>query len=93
MEADIKKLKEKHGRIFQIKVGEKECIMRYPNRKDLAYASAGAVGNPFKLNEIIFEQCWVQGDNEIKEDVGLFLGAVNSFSQIIELKEAEIKEL
>ncbi len=90
---EIKALKAKYGRVFQATVGEFKAILRYPNRKDLAYASAGAGGNVFKVNEILFEQCWIEGDTQIKEDVALFLSAVNSFSEIIQIKETEIKEL
>lgn len=87
----IAELKKKHGELFLISVGDKSCILRRPNRKDLSFVSV--VKDPIKLSETLMKQLWVEGDMEIQEDDTLFLSAIQKLEDIIKVKEAEIKKL
>ncbi len=46
-----------------------------------------------KYNEVLLENCWLDGDEEIKKDDSLFLGVSSHLAEIIEIKTAEIKKL
>ena len=87
----IKEWKEKHGELFQITVEDKSCILRKPNRKDLSYAIV--VKDPIKMSEVLLNNLWVAGDEDIKTDDTLFMAVVNKMDEVLKVKEAEIKKL
>lgn len=87
----IKEWKEKHGELFQITVEDKSCILRKPNRKDLSYASV--VKDPIKMLEVLLNNLWVAGDEDIKTDDILFMAVVNKMDEVLKVKEAEVKKL
>lgn len=92
-EVQIETWKKAHGDIFLIEIEDASCVLRTPTRKDMSYASAGASGVAFKVNEILFEACFLAGDEKIKTNIAYFLSAVEKFSTIVEVKEATIKKL
>ena len=87
----IKEWKEKYGELFQITVEGKSCILRKPNRKDLSYASV--VKDPIKMSEVLLNNLWVEGDEDIKTDDTLFMAVVNKMDEVLKVKEAEVKKL
>lgn len=87
----IKEWKEKYGELFQITVEDKSCILRKPNRKDLSYASV--VKDPIKMSEVLLNNLWVAGDEDIKTDDTLFMAVVNKMDEVLKVKEAEVKKL
>ena len=89
----IATLKAKHGEIFRISVDGKSCLLRKPNRKELGYASVAGKDNPLKFNEVIFNACWLAGDEELRTNDTLFLSASAKIADIIEIKEAELEKL
>lgn len=88
----IKAWKEQHGDLYEITIEGYSCILRKPRRKDLSYIST-IKGDPMKMQELLFNQLWVAGDEVIKTDDELFLGATSKMDEIIKVKEAEIKKL
>ena len=64
----LEALKAKHGDVFQITVGDKCCYVKKPSRKALGFASMAAKENPLKFNEVILNESWLDGDEEIRED-------------------------
>lgn len=69
----------------------KGCILRSPSRQDLSYASV--VKDPIKLNEVLLNQLWVAGDEEMKTDDSLFMAVCAKMEEVLKIKEAEIKKL
>ena len=49
--------------------------------------------DPMKYNEILLNNCWLAGDEEIKTDDALFLGVSTKLGELVEVKEAELKKL
>jgi hypothetical protein len=89
----IAKWKKEHKNVFAIKVDGHICYLKSPDRKTLSYASSLGMKDPLKFNEIILENCFLGGSEEIKTDDGLFLGASGKISELIEVKEAELEKL
>ncbi|MBS1745755.1 MAG: hypothetical protein JST21_06270 [Bacteroidetes bacterium] len=85
--------KKKHGEIFQIEVDGHVAFLKTPDRKTLSYAGSVGTKDPIKFNEILLNNCWLGGDEEIKTDDSLFLGAGQVISEIIKVKEATIKKI
>jgi hypothetical protein len=89
----IEAWKKKHGNVFKLKIEDKECYLKTPDRKTLSFASSVATKDPLKFNEILLNNCWLGGDEEIKTDDSLFLAASSKIAEIIEVKEAELEKL
>lgn len=94
----IKDWKAKHGQIYKITVkdaanGDKSCVLKQPTRQILGAASQAGKDNPMKFNEVILNNCWLGGDEEIKTNDMLFLSASQKIGEIIEIKEAELEKL
>lgn len=85
--------KAKYGEVFRIKIADKECYLKKPSRKALGYASVAGKDNPLKFNEVILNDCWLGGDDEIKTDDTLFLSISSKIAELIEVKEAELEKL
>lgn len=85
--------KKEHGDVFKISVDGKDCYLKRPSRKTLAYASSVATKDPIKFNEIILNGAWIAGDESIKTDDTLFLSVSSKLAEIIEVKEAELVKL
>ena len=104
---EIEALKKKYGTIhlISIDVSDKEegeertekdykcAYLKTPSRKVLKMANAVAAKDPLGFAEIILNNCWVGGDEEIKTEDPLFLAASGMMGELIEVKEATIKKL
>jgi hypothetical protein len=84
--------KSKYGKVSFLKVDGKRCYLKSPSRKALGYASVAGKENPLKFNEVLLADCWLAGDEEIKTDDALFLGASAKLQELIQVKEAELGE-
>ena len=81
--------KATHGEFFEIKVEDKVCYLRKPDRKALSFASQ--VGNdPMKFNDAILKNCWLGGDLEMQTNDSYFLAVSSKLDQVIEFKKAEL---
>jgi|WetSurMetagenome_2_1015567.scaffolds.fasta_scaffold02807_13 hypothetical protein len=90
--------KKKHGSVFEIEVkgldgNIRRAYLKKPGRNELSYAGTVAGKDVMKFNQTILEGCWLGGDEDIKTDDELFLGACNVLDHIIETAEASIKKL
>ena len=85
--------KKKYGRVFSIEVDGKTAYLRKPDRKTLSFATTAGQTNPMKFNEALLNGCWLGGDEEIKTDDDLFLSVSGKLADLIQVKEAELKEL
>lgn len=89
----IEKAKKEHGEVFLLEFeGGLSALLKKPTRAQVGHAmSAGS--DPVKKAEILITNCWVEGDEQIKTDPGLLIGAIPTLDQIIEVKAAEVKKL
>ena len=91
-EDTIKGWKKKHGDVFKVEVDGKVCYLHKPDRKTLAYVSQ-AQSNPIRMTETLLNNCWIDGDEEIKTDDSLFLGVAQQLGALIDIKKAELVKL
>lgn len=90
---EIAAWKKQHGEIFKLTVEDKVAYLKKANRKTLAFATSTASKDPMKFNEIILNNCWIEGDEEIKTEDSYFLGAMQKLAELIQVKEAELVKL
>lgn len=89
----IAEWKAKHGEIFSISVEDKICYLKRPDRKTLGFASQAGTTDPFKFNEVILNNCWLGGDEEIKTNDAYFLAICPHLAEVVEFKKAELVKL
>lgn len=93
IEQKIVEWKAEYGDVFQVSVEGHVAYLKKPTRKTLGAAAVVGKADPMKYNEVLLNNCWIEGDEEIKRDDALFLGVSAQLAEIIEIKEAEIKKL
>lgn len=92
-EGKIAEWKKQYGTVYRIRVEDKECYLKPPSRKTLGYASVAARSNPLKFNEVLLNDCWLAGNEEIRTDDALFLSVGQTLDALLEVKEAELEKL
>lgn len=89
----IEQWKSAHGDVWQINVDGHIAYLKAPGRKALGAATAFGQNAPMKFNEIILDAAWIQGDERIKTNDPLFLGAIAQLGEITAAKQAALKKL
>lgn len=92
-EGKIAEWKNSYGEVFQVEVDGHVAFLRKPTRKALSAAAVIGKTDPMKYNEILLNNCWLEGDEAIKTDDSLFLGVSAQLAELIEIKEATLKKL
>lgn len=92
-EKQIQEWKKKHKEVFELTVEDKCCYLSKPSRQALSYAMTLAGNNPIGMAEQLLEDCWLEGDMEIKTEDAYFLGAMQQLGKFIEAKNSELKNL
>lgn len=93
VQEQIEAWKKKYGDVFCVTVGDKVAYLKRPSRQALSAAAVVGKNDPMKYNEILLNNCWLAGDEEIKIDDSLFLGVSAKLGELVEVKEAELKKL
>jgi hypothetical protein len=70
----------------------KTGYVRKPTRKELS-AAMTLKNDPMGQAEDILRSCWLGGDDELLEDEDYFAAAVSRFSDLMEVRRAELKKL
>ena len=91
----IEQLKKKHkvGAIEHIMFSDgRECFLKRPSRQVISLAlartaTAGAAGQV----DVILENCWLEGDESLKEDPGALVGFIQKLDDIVGVITAEVK--
>jgi len=85
--------KKKHGEVFLVTVEDKTAYLHKPDRKTIAYAMSKVQDDPLSFSEIILQNCWLTGDEELKTNDDYFLAVSAQLDKLVEVKQAEIKKL
>ena len=89
----IAEWKSKYTEIWRIKIDGHICYVKKPDRKILGYASVASKTDPLKFNEVILNNCFIGGSEEIKTNDDLFYGASAVLAELVQVKEAELVKL
>jgi hypothetical protein len=89
----IEAWKKEHGSVFLIEVDGRKAYLRAADRKTISYANAVGAKDPMAFNEALLQNLWLAGDEEIRTDDSLFMGASSQLHNLIEIKAATLKKL
>jgi len=91
---EINQLKKQHGAIFQYNSTDgKMAIFKSPDFQILDACKSVCGKNGMKFNKMLVENCWIQGDEELKTNEEYLLGIFDWISGIIKKKEGILTEL
>lgn len=88
----IAELKAEHGDLFLITVEDKAAFFKRPSRKALSYAAKAGEKDPLAFNEVIMKDTYIEGDKELMEDDGYFLGAANQIGELVQVKTSTLEK-
>lgn len=96
-EGQIKLWKQKHGKVFEIVVKDKDKeykgYFKKPGIDILSAASKYVTDDPIKSSRIIYENCKLAIDPEVETNEELQLSMMLACNQLFQIKLAEVKEL
>lgn len=94
--SELKQLKSQGKKIYSISIndGDKDYKGWFTKPKLIDLQAATKIGkdDPFKATMILFESCWIKGDQELKDNDDFKLAAISKFQDILKVRDAEIKE-
>ena len=92
--------KEKFGanKIALISVQKDEnttlhAFVRHPDIKILSAAGSVVDKDPIKSGIILFENCWLAGDDEIRNDDELKMGVITEINALFKIRKATTENL
>lgn len=89
----IAEWKKQYGEVWAAVCDGHVAYLKKPSRKALSYASVAGKENPLKFNELLLNDCWIAGSEEIKINDSLFLGVSSKLAELVEIKTAELGKL
>ena len=92
-EQKIENWKAKYGEVYIYEANGKKCYLRKPDRKALSAASVIGGKDPMKYNEVLLNNCWLEGDEIIKTNDEYFMGVSQVLAELIVIKEGKLKKL
>jgi hypothetical protein len=85
--------KQQYGQIYGYASSDgKVAILRSPDLKILDMAQTASNGSEIKFDKILLENCWIDGDVELKTDK-YFLGLRDWLGNIVQKVYGELVEL
>jgi hypothetical protein len=91
-QAQIDNWKEKHGEVLTYEVGDSSVFyLHRPDRKIVKLALSKAANDPLEMARVLITNCWLSGDESLKEDTGLHFSLISELNQIIGVKTLQLK--
>ena len=89
----IAEWKKAHGEVFIATSAKGDVYISKPTRPILGLILTKAKTDILAAAEVILMNCWLQGDETLKEDGGFKLGLVSQLDAIIETVQVEVKKI
>lgn len=92
-DAEIQKWKQEHGEVYHYEVDGYHAYLKPADRKTISHANAMGENDDVKFNEILLDDCWLGGDEIIKQNDSYFLGISSFLAELIQVKAGQLKKL
>lgn len=99
-EEQLQGLKAKYGEVFEITVldengVEVKAYLKKPSRQILSAVMAKIGSDPIQANELLLNGCIIQevSDMRIVTNDDLFMSAIGSLSELIQIRTSSIKKI
>lgn len=89
----IAEWKKKHGRVYKYEVDGKVAYLRNVDRATYALAASKITSaGPAKFNDIVLENIWLGGDEEIRKEDGYYFGLIDFVEELMAKKKGTLGE-
>ncbi|CAM1365915.1 hypothetical protein [Tenacibaculum xiamenense] len=90
--------KEKYGKLIKVEIENEEEVPCFAYFRKPSMATRAAVlqtskVDEFKALEVLFKNCYLGGDEEIKQDDDLKISVITAFADLTQPKEAKAKKI
>ncbi|MEM6829928.1 MAG: hypothetical protein AAF551_05390 [Bacteroidota bacterium] len=97
-ETQLHNWKNKYGKLIKVESENDEGEPRFAYFRKPTMATRAAVletskVDEFKALEVLFKNCYLGGDEEVKEDDDLKLSVITAFAELTQPKEAKAKKI
>lgn len=90
----IKKYKGEHGTLYRYTADDgKSCLLRSPDLNILDACRTVSGGSSIKFDKALVENCWVDGDEELKTVDKYQMGLFDWLGGIIQKVDGQLEEL
>lgn len=90
----IKKYKDEHGTLYRYTADDgKSCLLRSPDLNILDACRTVSGGSSIKFDQALVENCWVDGDEELKTVDKYQMGLFDWLGSIIQKVDGQLEEL
>ena len=89
----IQKWKDQHGKIFKYEVDGKVCYLRTVDRNTYSAAASKVATSPAKFNEIVIENIWLGGDEDLRKKDCYYFGLIDFVEELMVKKKGSLGEL
>lgn len=87
----IAKWKEEHGKVFKYEVDGKVAYLRSVDRNTYALAASKVSTSPAKFNEIVIENIWLGGDEDLKKVDTYYFGLIDFVEELMAKKKGTLE--
>lgn len=88
----IAEWKEKFGKVFKYEVDGKVCYLRTVDRNTYSLAASKVATSPAKFNEIVIQNIWLGGDDELKNSDSYYFGLIDYVEELMAKKKGSLGE-
>lgn len=85
--------KATHGEVFCLSSPKGDVYLSKPTRAVLSLILTKAKTDVMAAADVVLKNCWLAGDESVKEDNGFLLGVVNQLDALIETVTVEVKKI
>lgn len=89
----IAKWKEEHGKVFKYEVDGKVAYLRSVDRNTYALAASKVATSPAKFNEIVIQNIWLGGDEDLKKEDEYYFGLIDFVEELMAKKKGSLETL
>lgn len=89
----IAEWKEKHGKVFKYEVDGRIGYLRSVDRNTYSLAASKVATSPAKFNEIVIENIWLGGDEDLKKKDCYYFGLIDFVEELMAKKKGSLGEL
>lgn len=88
----IEAWKKQHGKVYKYEVDGKVCYLRAVDRNTYALAASKVTTSPAKFNEIVIENIWLGGDEDIRKQDSYYYGLIDYVEELMNKKKGTLGE-
>jgi hypothetical protein len=90
----IAEWKAKHGEIYAYEVDGKVCYMRAVDRNTYSLAASKVTSaGPAKYNEVVIDNVWLGGCEDIRKEDGYWFGLIEFLEELLAKKKGTLSKL